>query len=683
MSTTGWRRIRISAVLLSHLRALALQPVPPSSLSFSLSLLSLHLLGLALVSRLAHWPLWFAPLLLAAFCLPQLLLRRWLVESLAPLFALYFLAVLRFFVVYALGQEVPASLSYEAALAVSGVWAGLIYLKAVRRLRYAWAALALAASAWLAYLSWANQPAGVTGSDPFVYAQMGIDLARRGTPRHLFPLAPFAAGLGLPTLPTTHVGYVLPDAQGLAPTVWPPGYSLLLAIAYRAAGEKGMLSLNVWIGLASMALTLGLTVLLCPARWRHLALGAGLGAAAIAATSPEQFIRLVVPLADGAAQLLTTVAIGGALYAVRFLNHNERKGVVGNVKFLNIFASFAPPLRSSRLSSTLGLLTGLAIATAYSMRYTQVLIGPGILAGAWAGIRDAHCRRVFVGTFILAALIGATPDAAYRTSLYGAPWRFGTGELALFAWGAFPEALSRLGAEWLSGREFGWLWPLAVVGVVYLWRRNRFALSALTLTCGPLVVFHLWYPFLRLRDLLSIYPPLAALCGIGGAVVVMALARRGTAVRLATIIGLFALVGLRLASMPGAQPGFFTFGYLRAEQRQDLERIDSLTEPGAVIACSLNSGAVELYGRRETVRPGNLLQPGLGWGTEQWLTFVSALRNAKRPLYLLIDSPEMDAPLEAVRARYGVRQVAELRVPVYFAGGGSENMTVPLYRVEP
>ena len=667
-------------MLLSYLRALALQPVPPSSLSFSL--LSLHLLGLALVSRLAHWPLWLAPLLLAAFSLPQLLLRRWLVEALAPLFVLYLLAALRLFVVYALRQEVPASLSYESALAVSGVWAGLIYLKAVRRLRYAWVALALAASAWLAYLLGANRPAGVTGSDPFVYAQMGIDLARRGTPRHLFPLAPFAAGLGLPTLPTTHVGYVLPDAHGLAPTVWPPGYSALLAIAYRIADERGMLALNTWIGLASLALTLGLTILLCPARWRRLALGAGLGAAAIAATSPEQFIRLVVPLADGAAQLFTTLTVGGLLYTVRYFNHTEHKGVPRSAKFLNIFASFAPPLRPSRLSLTLGLLTGSALAAAYSMRYTQILIGPGILAVAWAGIRGAP-RRAFLAAFVLGAFVGAIPDAVYRTSLYGAPWRFGTGELALFTWNAFPEALSRLGAEWLSGREFGWLWALGVVGVVYLWKRNRFALLALTLTYGPLVVFHLWYPFLRLRDLLSVYPMLAALCGIGGAVVVLTLWRRGTAARMAVIIGLSALVGLRLASMPGAQPGFFTFGYLRAEQRRDLERIDSLTERGAVIACSLNSGAVELYGRRETVRPGNLLQPGLGWGTEQWLAFVSALRDAKRPLYLLIDSPEMDAPLEAVRARYGVRQVAALRLPVYFAGGGSENMTVPLYRVEP
>ncbi len=48
-----------------------------------------------------------------------------------------------------------------------------------------------------------------------------------------------------------------------------------------------------------------------------------------------------------------------------------------------------------------------------------------------------------------------------------------------------------------------------------------------------------------------------------------------------------------------------------------------------------------------------------------------------------MDSPEMDAPLEAVRSRYGVTLIAELNVPVYFVGGGSVNLTVPLYRLAP
>jgi hypothetical protein len=126
---------------------------------------------------------------------------------------------------------------------------------------------------------------------------------------HRFPLAPFAESLGLSPLPATHVGYVLPNALGLAPTVWPPGYSVLLALAYRLGGEGGMLLLNMWLGLLSLALTAALTVLICPSRWRRLSLTVGMGAAFVVATSFEQFTALAVPMADVAAQLFTALAV--------------------------------------------------------------------------------------------------------------------------------------------------------------------------------------------------------------------------------------------------------------------------------------------------------------------------------------------------------------------------------------
>jgi hypothetical protein len=130
-------------------------------------------------------------------------------------------------------------------------------------------------------------------------------------------------------------------------------------------------------------------------------------------------------------------------------------------------------------------------------------------------------------------------------------------------------------------------------------------------------------------------------------------------------------------------PGFYTFGALLPEQRRALEQLAVITEPGAVVACSLNSGAVELYGQRLAVRPGGALQPGAAWSREQWLAFVAGMREQGREVYLLMDSPEMEEPLAAVRQALGVAVAAELPVPVYDVGGGSENLTVPLYRVGP
>ena len=112
-------------VLVAHLRALALDlPFSPFQLpAVHLGLLLLHAIGLLLVARLAHWPLWLAPALLAAMCLPSLLRRRWFAEILAPFVILYGVAVLRLAIVYGLRRAAPPALDYTWALGLSATWA--------------------------------------------------------------------------------------------------------------------------------------------------------------------------------------------------------------------------------------------------------------------------------------------------------------------------------------------------------------------------------------------------------------------------------------------------------------------------------------------------------------------------------------------------------------------------------
>ena len=693
---------RIGSFLRSNLHALALDPLALASstqptrldVSLQLGLLALHLIGLVVVTRLAHWPLWLAPVLLVAFSLPAFMRWRWrfAAEPLAPLIILYGAAVLRLVYIYALRRAVPDALDYGWALGLAAAWAALITLRSLGRLRLAAALVALAAAGLMVWLLWGKAPAGVTGSDPFAYVQMALDLAQRGTLLHRFPLAVLAAQLGLPTLPATHVGYVLPNAAGLAPTVWPPGYSVLLAAAYRIGGERLLLDFNGWVGLASLALTVAFTLLVTPRAHRRLAWIAAFSAAAIVATSPELLTRLITPLADGAALALTGLAVALALAALR-----SQRG-------------------STYLYALLGALAGLSLAAAYSVRYTQVLVGPGLVVAVWFGLRPPRARLAFLLAFVVAAAAGAVPDLLYRLQLYGTPLRFGTGELALFSPQALPAALRQLGSEALSSREFGWLWPLTLVGGAYAWRRARRELLAVLAAYGPLLFFHLWYPFVRLRDVLSLYVPLAAYTAVGGVALLawlwrrtatatplplryataavvgsapgaMAVSRRARAelwrslARVVILAALFSIGLARLQPVLGFQSGFFTFGYLLPNQRRSLESLATLTEPGAVVACSLNSGAVELYGGRPAVRPGSLLQPGSSWTPAQWLTFAAALQAAGRPLYLLMDSPEMDPPLAELKTHYTLTQVATLDVPEFFLGGGSFNMTVPLYRV--
>lgn len=618
-------------------------------------------MALLVVARLAHWPWWMAPAIVAVGCLPSLLQHRWFAEVLAPFVILYGVAVLRVVIVNGLRRPAPEPLDYAWALGLSAVWAALVALRSFGRLGWAAALAAVGAAGLMLNLLWGHAAAGVTGSDPFAYVQMALDLVQHGTVLHSFPLAVFAANLGLPTLPATHVGYVLPNAQGLAPTVWPPGYSVLLAGAYRLGGERLMLTFNSWVGLAGLALTAAFTALVAPRALRSGGWAAGLAAAALVATSSELLTRLVTPLADGAALVLTGLSVGLLLLALRGRGW------------------------STFVYLGLGALAGLSLAAAYSVRYTQVLVAPGMLVAAWFGLREPKRRWAFLVPFVVAAAMGAVPDLLYRLRLYGTPFRFGTGELALFSLQAVPTALRQLSAEALDGREFGWLWPLAVVGVAYAWRHARPSLWVVLATFGPLFVFHLWYPFLRLRDVLSLYVPVAAYTALGALALLAWLWRRtgagSTVLRAAAVAGVLALSVIRLGPVIGFDSGFFTFGYLLPQQRHSLETIAIVSDPRAVIACSLNSGAVELYGSRQTVRPGRLLQPGASWSADQWLAMASALQAAGRPVYLLMDSPEMDAPLKEIQTRYTVAHVTDIDVPVFFVGGGSFNETAALYKV--
>ena len=128
--------------------------------------------------------------------------------------------------------------------------------------------------------------------------------------------------------------------------------------------------------------------------------------------------------------------------------------------------------------------------------------------------------------------------------------------------------------------------------------------------------------------------------------------------------------------------GFYTYGFLNAEQRAHIDSIANLTPPNAVIAASLNSGSISLYANRDTIRPGHLLQPGRTWTDEELITFVNALRAESRPLYLLMDSEEMTGPADALRKCCRLAPIAELYLPYYYHNGAAANKIITLYRVD-
>lgn len=638
--------------------SLALLPAPADALGpfTAAAALAAHALGLLAVFRMAHWPILLAPLVLIGLLLSFRLAGRSFpasVAALTPLAALYFAGAVRLVLTRLTPFEIPAWLDYRWAAALAGLWVALGLVPRPVALR-----AGLAASlAWAGYLYLLNRPAGVTGSDPFAYVQMAVDLATHGSLLHRFPLAGIAFDLNLPVYPTLHVGYKIPY-DGASATVWPPGYSALLAVAYRLAGDPGLTLLNPVLGLLSALATFFLAARLFKDHPRRLLIGAF--AAFLLATSTEQAIRLATPLADVAAQLFTTLALALALLASDRPTPDPQSPI---------------PNRQSPASS-LQLLTsaaaGLAFGLAYDIRYTQLLIAPAFL---YLGLTSRRRWRLLI-PFFAAALLAALPDLYYHRLAFGSPFATGSEELIWFSTASIPQSIGALSSGLAARKEFGLLLPFMAIGLAVLPRRPA---AVLALAYLPPLLFHLPYFFLKLRDLLWLFPALAVLSAFG---VAWAMGRlRGAGWRSLAVGLALTFVLIRFAGTLPLRHGFMTFGQLQPNQRASLERLAELTEPEAVIASSLNGGAVELYGQRLAVRPGRLLQPGKTWTDEEWLQFTGTLISAGRPVYLLMDGAEMAGPKAALESRYTLTPVATLDVPYYYLGGGSDNLTVPLYRI--
>jgi hypothetical protein len=673
----------------------------------SWALLAFHLCGLMAIVRLSHQAFWIglAPLLLLQPLAVSFKIKRLYLfpESLAPFAVTYAVLGLRLliaviartqgFVADALIVPDPwgAPLNIDLAITVSGVWALVAQsgptMQAFDK-RAHWAAV-LGCLLFGVALSWAAltyltlRTSGVTASDPYAYVQMAVDLAERHTLLHTFDLVPSATRWGGITLwPLVPIGYRSPDPpSGTAATVWPPGYSAGLALAYWLLGEPGLYLLTPLLGLVTLLAlwALGHEVLHdWPSALRFLAAGL---AVLILATSYQQIDRLVVPMADIPAQLASTLAVLLALRGAR---------------------------RQSRL---LICLSGVCLGVAFAIRYTQVLLAASVLTAVWmtwrSPARPGRARSLPpLRPLVLAggsAMLAAMPVFWYHQVAFGHPLGVGSGELGLLGLAHVPATAVRVAGELLQANEFLWLIPFAGWGAYRLWRNSREACLALLAWLLVSVAFHLLYQALRLRDLLSVFPVVALAAGVGmaemvspspqpspsegeGAGVPSPLRGEGR-VRgnlrcvvsiLAPVLVVAALWARTATTWPlPTSADFYTFGYLFPGQRAAFDSLAGLTAPNGIVAASLNSGPIGLYANRTAARPGY-------WSQDEWLSFVAHVMADGRPVYVLRDSAELDRPLQALAGRYRVTQIAWLPVP-YFPGGDgpSINQPVALYEVAP
>ena len=682
---------------------------PPEAHSWStlttLAWLGLHLLGSMAVLSIIKQPVWFAFVLIGLILVPQFLVSllrpaKSAIQNpkspisnlksqfsrlsvLSPLLFVYLVLGLRLIVGLiariTLGQfrvvdPFGPLLDLPLSLVVMSVYAlvASLYQATVRTqspianrqfhgtfVRAGSLALVIGVITWACWNALTLHTQGVTGSDPYAYAQMGVDLVEHGTLAHNFPLIRLTYALNIPSEPIIHVGYKLPqDVARTATTVWPPGYAVITAIGYKIGGEQGLYLITPLFSLLSLGIVWLLSYLLA----RDAALGEGAYAAAalavfLTATSYQQIEWQLIPMADIATQGFSLLALYAALRA-----------------------------RSSRGMWIGALVSGLALGIAFDIRYTQVLLAPA-LAYALYTVQAQHARPLAQRLKPLlicgiAAWVAVAPTLIYHMLAFGNPFHTGSEELVNFSLARLPETLARITGELVSYREFGLLLPLIVIGVGVLWRCQRRSFTALALYFVPLFLFHIAYAYLRPRDILFLFPILSGLAAIGAVWLVRRLwqARQtllsmGTrTVVLVTLAFIFVVRSQQTLELPITH-GFAVFGYMVREQRASFTRLSELTPADAVIGCSLNSGAVDLHAGRQAFRPAT-------WTPAQLLKFVRELHTENTPVYVLEDGDEVLPSLATLRASYRLTEVARLDMPYYFPGSGSENRKVALYRVD-
>ncbi len=662
---------------------------PPLLRYTSLLLLGMHTAGLLAVSAHYRWTAWCALLLAVVLLSPQLLFslltRRWRLrlEALAPLMLLYLvlagrLAVLTLAKVsgyphFSLPPAWDRCLDVSVVAAIALPWAFFAQVYAVLRYfgreRLVLPGLAvgclLLSFVWAAYAYLHLRTHGVTGTDPYGYAQMAVDLVEQRMPVHSFPLVARMERLGVFPEAGVHLGYHLPfDDQGRAATVWPVGHSVLLAVGYWLGGETGLYVVTPVLGILSLAALAMLSWELLAGRAAGERLAVSAGAVLLLGTSYAQLERLVVPMADAAAQLFTTLTLLCWLRAMRSIEGKGTRRSVGPQWY--------------------ACLTGLAFGAAYLVRHTQLVLIGSIILLLWATRAPKRRKAVALAWFAVAAWLVATPDLLYHQWVMGHWLRPESLELRHFSWRFMAPMAWRMLRDLISGREFLYVIPVMLWGLVRQWREHPAYFGLLSSCLVAVVLIHVPYEALRLRDLLSVFPVLCFWAAYG----VLDLWRRtrsgaswagvppflrglGYGLLLATLFLLRSRSTLELARAVDID----AFGHLNAFQRAGFAQIGQDTEEAAWIGATLNSGAVELHSGRLAFRPDV-------WHSDEFYAFVDSAFDQGVPVYLLEDGLAMADPVFAAQQRYELEQVGRYDIPFYHTGGGSTGGRVALYRVQ-
>jgi hypothetical protein len=329
-----------------------------------------------------------------------------------------------------------------------------------------------------------------------------------------------------------------------------------------------------------------------------------------------------------------------------------------------------------RVTATL-VLTGVFLGLAYWVRHTQLVLVLPVCLAVLFGSRNANDDRArllvrSLALVFVAALTVALPDIAYRWKAFGGPFAAESSELPSMGLRFLTTAGAQALHSTVAAGEWGYLLPFALYGGYRLIRRHGREASVIAAAFVAVLLLHLTYRFLRLRDLLSLFP-LLNLAVAYGAVLLVRFARslvsqtRGIRTlgpgMLASVLVAWVALSFALARWTMIpylwQPVEASFGYMTQDNRAAFDRLAELTPDDSVIGASLNAGAIMLYTGRDAFRPYD------GWTGEEWKTFLDAMYDEQRAVYLLDDGPLMARFVSTQQESHRITAVKALNVPIF------------------
>lgn len=621
-------------------------------------LLACHAFGLFALAQVMRAPLWI-PALVVTVLVISIFIPRWR-ESLspallAPFWFVYALLVARFVWVRFMRGDVPGYFEYAlpdgralfrfeffvgaAILYVALILLVLILPPRARALRVAALAGVIVLFVWASMEFFGHRTFGATGSDPFAYAQMGIDFVTRGSFAHRFELFPLVASKQLEWFPLLHVGYRLPfNEMGDAITVWSPGGAVAFAIAYALGGESALYLVNPLFSMLSAlaAALLAWELTRRETKTRRVVIASVVGALLL--TSNEIVNWAGVTMVDTQALVFSALAFYCALRAFR------------------------------SDAWQWALLAGIFWGVAYQVRHTQFAIILGILPLFALAPFSVSTRARNIAIVFLSAFGVAVPDLWYHHAYLGNWLTPESQELALFSANAILPTLWAMGQGALVAAEFGWLIFFVLAGIFFYARHARIENFALLLWLFAVLIIHLPYPALRLRDLIPQFPIVAFYVAFGIVSAVGALwAKQHAWAQITAACLIFCALELSLARVWNTLPRVLhpppaRFGAMTQAQRDSFEMLARLTSPNAIIGASLNSGAIEVYARRNAFRAADWCNDS---NCEPLLEFLRVTQGKNYEIYLLEDNASLARVLNVLRDEYRIERVTTLDVPLF------------------